>query len=112
MKYLNVFKKQIILSVVSILALPIFAFAVTFDNPLVGVNSLGDLLNEILDFLFVIAGPIITIMVLYAAFLFMTSSGDPKKVDAAKKTLFYIVIGVVVLLLSKAMVGLINSFLQ
>lgn len=92
--------------------LPIFAIAqVTITNP-IEYESLTELLDGIINFLLAIAAPIITIMVLYSAFLFMTSGGEKDKITKAKSTLTYVVIGVVVLLLSKAMVSLINSFLS
>ena len=113
MKFLNIYKNKITFSIISVLLLPVFVSAVTIKNPLgSGVNSITDLLDKILNLLFVIAAPIITIMTLYAAYLIMTSGGEETKLNEGKRTLLYIVIGVVVMLLSKAMVGLINSFLQ
>jgi len=50
--------------------------------------------------------------VLVSAFIFMTAGGDDKKVDVAKKTLKYAVIGIVVALLAYGIVGLISNTLN
>ena len=54
-------------------------FGATGDN-----ITMGDLINKSLLFLFPIAGLILFANILYAGFLFITSGGDPKKMDAAK----------------------------
>jgi len=45
-------------------------------------------------------------MILWGAFNYTTSGGDEKKVETAKKTIYYAVIGLVVALLAMAIVNL------
>lgn len=101
MKYLKYCKNIIALFVLGIIPLISKAVAVKYDNPLKATSFTG-LMNDIADFLLLnIAPPIATIMVLWSAFLFMTSGGNEQKLTLAKKTLMWTVIGVTLLLLAK-----------
>ncbi|TSC89909.1 MAG: hypothetical protein G01um10143_399 [Parcubacteria group bacterium Gr01-1014_3] len=68
-------------------------------NPL-SVGSITELLDKIIRGLLVIAIPIVTIMVLYGAFMIMSSAGDPGKIETGKKTILYAAIGFAILLVS------------
>lgn len=70
------------------------------QNPL-KFNSIGDLINYVADALLILGLPIATIMILYAAFLFITSGGDEDKVKKAKQAITYAIIGIAVLLVAK-----------
>lgn len=82
----------------------------TIPNPL-QAQSLTDLLNKIIDFLIVIAAPILVIMVLWAGFLYLTSGGDPTKVQTANKTLMWAAVGFAIILISKGFTLLISNIL-
>lgn len=78
------------------------------------LNSNGDitvLIDRIINFLLLLAGPIAVLMTVYAGFLFITRGDKPEEIKKASKMLLYIVIGVIVLILSKSVVGFVNSFL-
>lgn len=111
MKLLLVFYKKISLLVV-FGAMPFISSAATkYTNPL-QVDSFTDLADGIIDFLLVnFAPPIATIMVLWAAFLYMTSGGNEKKLELAKKTLLWTVVGVTLLLLAKGIAYTIQTSL-
>lgn len=101
MKYLKYCKNIIVLFVLGIILLISKATAVEYTNPLKATSFTG-LMNDIADFLLLnIAPPIATIMVLWSAFLFMTSGGNEQKLTLAKKTLMWTVVGVTLLLLAK-----------
>lgn len=100
MKNLKFYKKMKLLIFSSFIA-PLFAFAARIDNPLGEGTTISSLLDKIINFLIAVAIPISTIMVLWSAFLFMTSGGDQKKLDQAKATLKWVVAGITLLLLSK-----------
>ncbi len=51
------------------------------------------------------------LMVIYAAYLYITAGLDEKNIEKAKKTLLYAVIGTIVALLSFAVVSFSRSFL-
>ncbi len=57
-------------------------------------------------FLFVVAA---VIMVLVAAFKYLTAAGDPEKVKSASHTLLYAAVAILVALISRALPGLISS---
>lgn len=78
------------------------------------LNSNGDitvLVNRIVNFLLFIAGPVAILMTVYAGFLFITGGDKPEQVKKARQTLMWVVIGLIVLILSKSTVGFVNSIL-
>ncbi len=79
-------------------------------NPLC-VGSITELLNNIIKGLLVIAIPIVTIMVLYGAFLIMSSAGDPGKIETGKKTILYAAIGFAILLIANGITFIVKDLL-
>lgn len=70
------------------------------------------LINNIIKFLTNdLLPPIIILVVLWSAFQFLTAGGDPKKINAAKQTLLYAIIGTVILLIGEGIVLIIKGFL-
>jgi len=63
----------------------------------------------ILHFIFSLAGIAALFFVLLAGFKFVTSGGDAKQVEEARKTLTYAIIGLIVILLSFAIINLISQ---
>ncbi|MEK7089344.1 MAG: hypothetical protein AAB920_00825, partial [Patescibacteria group bacterium] len=57
--------------------------SVTLPNPL-GVSNINDLIGKIIDGLIVFATPVAAAMVIWAAYLFMTSAGEPEKLTTAR----------------------------
>ncbi len=86
---------------------------IRLSNPL-GVNSLQDALAKILapDKVLAIAAPIVTIMVLYGAFLMLFSAGNEERVSQGRKTILYAAIGFVIVLLSSSVVPIIQSIFK
>jgi len=56
--------------------------------------------------------PLSALMVLWAAFLFLTSGGDEKKVKTAKNLLLYTVIGIAVILVADGIVSVVKDLLN
>ncbi len=95
-------------SVLGILAL--FAASPAYALTINSVQDINDkILCKIFAWMFTFLIVISAIMGLVGAYFFMTSGGDSEKVDKAKKTLIYAVIGVMVALVAKAFPGLISS---
>jgi len=65
----------------------------------------GNLVSAILGF----AGITLFILLLVGGFKFITSGGDPKAVEGARKTISYAIMGLVVLLLSFLVLVLIKA---
>ena len=95
------------------LLLPLTARAeVKLENPLAksGVNTIGDLLNKIINYLTVISAPIITIVVLIGAFKMLTAMGNENKFKEGKMTVTYAAIGAAVVLIAQGVSLIISKF--
>ncbi len=89
------------------------ALALEIPNPLgPGGKDIPTLINTIAKWLLGIGSTIAVIIVLWAAFLFMTSGGNKERVTMARKTLWYAIIGLTVLLLAKGVTSIIQNFLS
>lgn len=89
------------------------AQSVTIPNPLVnGGSDIPTLIDTIVDWLLKIGLLISTIIILWAAIVFMTSGGSEKKVTQARQTLWYAIIGLTILLLAKGVTSIVRSFLS
>lgn len=72
-------------------------------DPTTGVATLKCIpviFNNIIYAALLFAGVVALFFILYSGFKFVTSGGDPKQVDGAKKTATFAIIGLVVILLS------------
>jgi hypothetical protein len=77
-------------------------------NPLQACD-IQELIENLFNFIFVVAIAIVPIMIIVAAFYFLTSGGDPEKVRAAKKVLIYACIGLFIILLAKGIISVIKT---
>ena len=103
---LNTIKRSAVgLASVSTLAASHAAFAGTESNVntgvgLTGVNqgsgSLGDIFNKVTTILFIIIGALAVIMLIIGGIMYVLSAGDSKRVESAKNTILYAIIGIVV----------------
>ncbi len=114
----NYKKMKKIVYFLSLLILPLITLAQTppscdgvICNPLGDDATITVLIDRIINFLLYLAAPIAVLMTVYAGFLFITRGDKPEEIKKASKMLLYIVIGVIVLILSKSVVGFVNSFL-
>lgn len=82
----------------------------TFTDPL-GVGGISGLFDRIINDLLLLAGPIAVIMIVYAGYLFVTAADNQEQVKKAKATVKYAVIGIAVLVLSKALIYVTCDFL-
>jgi len=86
---------------------------ITIDNPLgSGGKDIPTLIGTIATWLLGIGTVLATIVVLWAAFLFMTSGGSQTRVTLARQTLWYAIIGLAVLMLADGVALLIQNFLK
>jgi len=70
-----------------------------------GEGNLKDLVSTILNFFLGFLGFVATIMVIYGGILYVTSAGNDEAVGKAKKILMYAVVGIVIILLSFALIN-------
>ncbi|MDB5258833.1 MAG: hypothetical protein JWO73_41 [Candidatus Taylorbacteria bacterium] len=82
------------------------------SNPLTAC-SLEDLLATVVDIAMNIGIVFAVIMIIYAGFKFIWARGNASELEAAKHLFMYVIIGLAILIASKAIVGIIkNSLLQ
>jgi len=103
------------MKILNLLLSPKFALAqssssVAFPDPLQGA-TLATILPELLIYAMWIGGVILTILVVWAAYILMFSKGDPGEIKKAKATLLYGVIGYVILLFAEAIRRIIMNVL-
>lgn len=84
---------------------------VTWNSPVVGGNSqtIAGLITIVLDALIIIAIPIITLMIIYAGFLYVTARGNVEQTKRATTALTYAVIGGVLVVGAVAITGIIEQ---
>ena len=84
--------------------------SVEIKNP-IEHDTFEDLVDAIVKFVFYIALAIAPIMIIVAGFFFLTSAGDPKKIETAKAVLMYTLVGLAICLMATAIIKLINDVL-
>lgn len=89
-----------ILSLTIYLPIVAFADAGTFDNPFT-VQTVQDLLLTILEILMRIGTPLAAAMIIWAGFLYVTSSGNTNRLSKAHATLLWAVVGTCILIGAK-----------
>lgn len=79
------------------------------DNPVAeltgGTGSIRQLVLTIINFALGFLGLLAVLMVIYAGFLYVSSAGNQEKIDEAKKILMYAVVGIVIIMISFALVN-------
>jgi hypothetical protein len=83
---------------------------ISFPNPL-SCENLGCIVEKIISELVKLAIPIVVIMVLIGGFQIMTAGGNEEKVKQGRSTIWWAVIGYVVILLANGLVLVIKSIL-
>lgn len=76
----------------------------TCQDPSASTSNLNTLIRRIINILSVIIGVIAVIMIIYAGFRYITSGGKQESVSAAKNTILYAVIGLVIVALAQVLV--------
>jgi len=73
--------------------------------------TLEEAVNNILNFLFFLALALAVIMILYAAFLLMTSHGNDKQVTKAKTIMTWTILALAIILLAKGLSSAISGII-
>ncbi len=88
-----------------------FALAATAPNITLTDTKIVEIMCKAMNWMFGILIVLSVIMVLVAAYMYVTSSGDAEKVSKATKTITYAAIGVVAALLARGVPILVASIL-
>lgn len=74
------------------------------------LQDLEVVFSKLVEIVLVVAGIALFIMLLMGGFKFITSGGDPKAIEGAKKTLTYAIGGIVLVALSFLILRFISTF--
>lgn len=74
--------------------------------------NLQELIEQIIKVLLILSGIGLTLAILYAAFLLLFARGKPEKIRTAWMTIVYALIGLGIILFSKAIVAIIKTALS
>lgn len=72
----------------------------SLKGPLVGYNTIGDVINNVVPFIITLAGIILFFVLMWGGFDYVTSQGAPEKLKSANAKITAGVIGFVLLVLS------------
>ena len=86
------------------------AFGSALVEPTFAIN-IYDFFQRIFRILLTISIPLAVIVIIWAAFSFLTSGGEPEKTQKAKKILTYALIGFLVILLSNGLVSVLGDII-
>lgn len=70
-----------------------------------GEGSIRALILRIVDFFLLFLGLIAVIMIIYGGITYVTAAGNQEKVDSAKKIIMYAIVGIIIVLISFALVN-------
>ena len=85
--------------------------SIDIQSPTKWVN-LQELIEQIVNVLLILSGFALTLAILYAAYLFLFAQGRPEKLRTAWKTIVYALIGLGIILFSRAIVAIIKRVLS
>jgi len=70
-----------------------------------GQSSFRQLALTIVNFILSFLGFIAVVMIIYGGFLYVSAAGNNEKIESAKKIIMYSIIGIIIILLSFAIVN-------
>ncbi|MBI4097875.1 MAG: hypothetical protein HY426_02440 [Candidatus Levybacteria bacterium] len=73
------------------------------------INCVPYIVGNVIFWLLLLAGIVALVLIIISGFKFVTSGGDPKQAEGARRTLTYAIIGLVVVLLSFAVISFIEE---
>jgi uncharacterized membrane protein len=110
MKKTHMFKKIAPLALMAAL-LPNVANAQ--QAPPTTVTDFGDIVNIIeraAAWLYTLILAIAVVMLLYAAFLYLTAAGNDERIGKAKSIILYVVIAIIVAVVANGLISIVQSF--
>ena len=85
-----------------------FPGPITLLNPL-GAATFAELVQKILEALFTLSIPIVSIMVMVGGYYILTAAGNEERLKTGRNTITYAVIGFAVILIANGVVSLIRQ---
>lgn len=75
------------------------------------IRTIDDVITKITTFLYMVASPLIVIMILIGGFQMLTAQDNVSKFEKGRKTIMYAAIGTVVILVASGIGLVVKSFL-
>jgi len=100
----------ILILVVILLCSAFSVYALDIPNPL-AIDSISELINRVINFLFTISLALFPLLVLIGAIMRMTAGGKAEQIKKSNNIILWSAIGFAVLLLSKAILSIIKGTL-
>jgi hypothetical protein len=104
-------KKIFAFLMLGVLLLPVVASAEITGSP-TNLNSSPDsviqVINRVINYLFLVLIIIAIFIIILAAFTFLTSAGEPEKIAKARNYILYAIVAIVVAFLAEAIVMLVQ----
>ena len=99
---IKVFKKLPIASLAAVL-LPVLALAQVIPpaTPITSFQEILNVVNTLLSWIFTIFFIIAAIVIIFAAFNYLTAGGDEEKIKKAKQQLIYAIVAIAVALVAR-----------
>ena len=89
----------------ALLLMPVLVKGVEIENPL-EADNFGELIDTIVNIIFMFALAVAPIMIIVAGFYFITAVGEPAKINTAKQIILWTLIGLLIVLCAKGIIGL------
>mgnify|MGYP001612895586 CR=1 FL=1 len=75
------------------------------------VNTFETLIFNITTFIFGIVGSLATVMFIWAGILFVTSAGNPGRIDQARKATIYAAVGAAIAIAGSGLIALVRTII-
>jgi hypothetical protein len=72
-------------------------------------SSIADIISGMIDYILPFIGGILMLMIIYGGVLYITSGGDPDKLQKAKRTILWAVVAVILIAISYSIVVALNK---
>ena len=76
----------------------------------VDTDSFQETITKIVDIISFIVGAIAVVMIIYGGFRYITSGGDTTRVTAAKNTILYGIVGLIIVAIAQVMVKFVLQY--
>lgn len=107
--------KKVIISSLSLLMLFGFSFSVfavtEVPTNVTSIDALISIINTIANWIFAILLALAVVMLLLAAFNWLTSGGSEEKVSSARRMLIWALVGIAVALAAKGLVEIVKALI-
>ena len=82
-----------------------------FDTGLAGTDSFGDLVLAVIQILLMVVGSLSVLFLIIGGSRYVTAAGNEENAESAKKTMTHAIIGLVIVILSFAIITIITNIL-